>query len=110
MRLLSHFAGKARDMPERCHVVLPVLPAGGNVALCVHGEAGVRMTAISVGETAAARLVIRSFNASLGIDDATEFSMLVGCMLGWDRDLADPAFVRETDPRFCGRRTGVQVH
>lgn len=31
-------------MPAQCHVVLPGLPVGSNVALCVFGQAGVGMT------------------------------------------------------------------
>jgi len=68
------------------------------------------MTQISVGETPAARVVVRAINESLGIDDATEFAMLAGCMLGWDSELADPAFVRRTDPRFRGPGPDVLLH
>lgn len=110
MTLESRFDNETHRMPARCHVVLPGLPAGGNVALCVRGEAGVRMTQISVGETLAARQVVRAFNESLGIDGATEFAMLAGCMLGWDCELADPAFVRETDPRFHGPGPVALLH
>jgi len=34
----------ATSMPAQCHVVLPGLPLGSNVALCVFGQAGVGMT------------------------------------------------------------------
>ena len=100
----------ATSMPAQCHVVLPGLPLGSNVALCVFGQAGVGMTEISVGDTDQARAVVRSFNASLGIDAATEFAMLAGCLMGWDHELANPRFVRSTDPRFWGSPPGVVLH
>jgi hypothetical protein len=71
------------ELPERCHVVLPGLPAGANVALCVLGEAGVRLTVINLGETEAAQGLVRGFNASLGIGAQAERAMLEGCLLGW---------------------------
>lgn len=93
----------ARDdsgLPQRCHVVLPGLPAGGNVAVCVHGTRGVRMTSIDLGDTQAARRLVRAINDSLGIDAAAEHAMLAGCLVGWTSPLADPAFLRATDRRF----------
>lgn len=89
-----------RGLPRRCHVVLPGLPAGGNVAVCVHGTRGVRMTSIDLGDTQAARRLVRAINDSLGIDAAAEHAMLAGCIVGWNSPLADPAFLRATDRRF----------
>lgn len=80
------WAGGA-DLPERCHVVLPGLPAGANVALCVRGETGVRLTVMNLGDTEAARGLVRAFNASLGISVEAERAMLAGCLLGWRHQL-----------------------
>lgn len=81
-----------RELPERCHVVLPGLPAGANVAVCVRGESGVRLTAMNLGATEAAQVMVRAFNASLGISAQAERSMLSGCLLGWEEptELARP--------------------
>jgi len=104
-------AGGAWDdddaLPQRCHVVLPGLPAGGNVAICVRGERGVRMTRMHLGNTEAAWRIVRAFNASLGIDAAAEHAMLAGCLIGWNSELADPAFLRATDRRFMGDAMGI---
>lgn len=99
-----------KGLPARCHVVLPGLPAGENVGLCILGEAGVRPTRICIGNEAEARGIVRAINDSLGIDAAAEFAMLAGCMLGWDNELADPRFVRATDPRFGGAPPGALIH
>ena len=88
------------SLPQQCHTVLPGQPAGANVALCVRGEAGVRLTRIDVGDHEAAQRVVQAFNESLGIDPATEHAMLAGCLVGWDTELADPDYLRRTDPRF----------
>ena len=93
-----------RGLPQRCHVVLPGLPAGDNVAVCVQGTCGVRMTSIDLGDTEAARRLVRSINDSLGIDAAAEHAMLAGCLVGWNSPLADPAFLRATDRRFIANR------
>ena len=90
-------------LPARCHVVLPGLPAGSNVAVGVRGECGVRMTRMNLGNTEAARRLVRAINDSLGIDAAAEYAMLAGCLIGWDSELADPAFLRATDRRFMGQ-------
>ena len=74
----------ALDLPERCHTVLPGLPAGGNVALCVRGESGVRLTALDLGPSNDASAVVRALNASLGIDVEQEKAMLAGCLFGWE--------------------------
>lgn len=87
-------------LPHCCHVVLPGLPAGGNVVVCVRGAHGVRMTNIDLGEWQAARRLVRAINESLGIDAAAEHAMLAGCLRGWDSELADPDFLRATDRRF----------
>ena len=75
------------DLPERCHVVLPGLPAGANVALCVRGETGVRLTPMNFGDTEAARSMVRAYNASLGISAEAERAMLAGCLRGWGPQL-----------------------
>ena len=71
-------------LPHRCHVVLPRLPAGGNIAVCVRGERGVRLTGLNFGGTEEARAIVRAINASLGIGAVAEQAMLAGCLLGWD--------------------------
>lgn len=71
------------DLPERCHTVLPGLPAGNNVALCVRGESGVRLTALDLGPSNNAGAIVRAFNASLGINVEQEKAMLAGCLFGW---------------------------
>lgn len=88
------------DLPERCHVVLPGLPAGANVALCILGETGVRLTLMNLGETEAAQGVVRAFNASLGISARAERAMLAGCMLGW----GDPLERTHAGQRATARR------
>ena len=70
-------------LPERCHTVLPGLPAGSNIAICVRGEKGVRLTRLNFGDSEAASGVVRAFNASLGVDAIAERAMLMGCLLGW---------------------------
>lgn len=72
------------DLPERCHTVLPGLPAGSNVALCVRGERGVRLTPLDFGPSNRAGAIVRAFNASLGIDVDQEKAMLAGCLFGWE--------------------------
>ncbi|WP_295638315.1 hypothetical protein [uncultured Methylibium sp.] len=73
-------------VPRLCYAVLPGLPAGGNIALCVRGEEGVRLTRMDLGETQRARAIVRAFNASLGIGAAVERAMLAGCLFGWKRE------------------------
>ena len=94
------------SLPQQCHTVLPGQPAGANVALCVRGEAGVRLTHIDAGDYEAAQRVVQAFNASLGIDAAVEQAMLAGCLIGWDHQLADPDHLRRTDPRFMRPERG----
>ena len=81
MKLVVEMA--ASDLPERCHTVLPGLPAGANVALCVRGESGVRLTTLNLGPKNDACVIVRAFNASLGIDVEQEKAMLAGCLFGW---------------------------
>ena len=88
-------------LPHCCHVVLPGLPAGSNVAVCVRGVQGVRMTRIDLGDWQAARRLVRAINGSLGIDAAAEHAMLVGCLRSWDSELAEPDFLRATDRRLA---------
>jgi hypothetical protein len=75
-----------RALPDRCHVVLPGMPAGSNIALCVRGECGVRITSIECGSATSACPLVRAFNASLGIDERQERAMLMGCLFGWDAE------------------------
>ena len=70
-------------LPQRCHVVLPGLPTGGNIAICVRGERGVRLTGLNFGGTEEARAIVRAINASLGIGVAAEQAMMAGCLFGW---------------------------
>ena len=80
-------------LPLRCHVVLPGLPAGANVAVCERGTDGVRMTSIDLGGFSAARRLVRALNDILGIDAGAEHAMLVGCLRGWNREAAGPGFM-----------------
>lgn len=73
----------SQELPLRCHVVLPGMPAGANIAICVFGERGVRLTAINLGEAAEAQSIVRALNSGLGISEQAERAMLVGCLLGW---------------------------
>lgn len=99
--MTSAMNGEGRcGLPLRCHVVLPGLPAGANVAVCERGANGVRMTSIDLGGFSAARRLVRALNDALGIDAAAEHAMLVGCLRGWSREVADPALLRATVPRF----------
>lgn len=79
-------------LPLRCHVVLPGLPAGANVAGCEFGASGVRMTSIDLGCFSTARRLVRALNEALGIDAAAEHTMLVGCLRGWSSEGAIPGF------------------
>jgi hypothetical protein len=86
-------------LPLRCHVVLPGLPAGANVAVCERGTNGVRMTSIDLGAFSTARRLVRALNATLGIDAVAEHAMLVGCLRGWRREVAGPGFMRAEERR-----------
>ena len=70
-------------LPQRCHAVLPGLPAGANVVVCVRGEAGVRVTPLNLGGYAEAKRLISGLNRSLGIGESAERAMLIGCLFGW---------------------------
>ncbi len=87
-------------LPLRCHVVLPGLPAGANVAICERGTHGVRMTTVDLGDFCAARRLVRALNDALGIDAAAEHAMLVGCLRSWNSEMADPDHLRATVLRF----------
>lgn len=71
------------ELPQQCHVVLPGLSAGSNIAVCVRGEQGVRITQLNFGDSVAARRIVAAFNVTLGIDADIERAMLAGCLLGW---------------------------
>lgn len=90
-------------LPERCHVVLPGLPQGGNVVLCVRGELGVRVTALNLGCYAEAKRLISDLNRSLSIGEGAERAMLVGCLFGWEG-------VGSLKPAAQQRPVGVTVH
>ncbi len=90
-------------LPERCHVVLPGLPQGGNVVVCVRGELGVRPTSLNLGCYAEAKRVISGLNRSLSIGERAERAMLVGCLFGWEVAAAS------ADLNEC-RPEGVSVH
>ena len=94
---------RVSELPERCHVVLPGLPAGANIALCLLGEAGVRLTLINLGDAEAAQVSVRAINASLGISAQAERAMLAGCLLGWGDRLAMAQDVRHAmrHPASC---------
>ena len=81
-------------LPLRCYVVLPGLPAGTNVAVCERGSDGVRITSIDLGGFSTARRLVRALNDALGIDAAAEHAMLVGCLRGWNGEVAGPDFLR----------------
>jgi hypothetical protein len=92
-------------LPLRCHVVIPGLPAGGNVAVCERGASGVRMTSIDLGGFSTARRLVRALNDTLGIDAAAEHAMLVGWpwMLGigsLDDDINKHLPFKVTNPSF----------
>ena len=80
-------------LPLRCHVVLPGLPAGANVAVCERGSDGVRITSIDLGGFSTARRLVRALNDTLGIDAGAEHAMLVGCLRGWNREAVGPSFM-----------------
>jgi hypothetical protein len=84
-------------LPLRCHVVLPGLPAGANVAVCERGTSGVHITSIDLGGFSTARRLVRALNDTLGIDAAAEHAMLVGCLRGWSREVAGPGFLHAKD-------------
>lgn len=86
-------------LPERCHVVLPGLPAGGNVVVCVRGEIGVRVTPLNLGCYAEAKQVITGLNRSLSIGESAERAMLIGCLFGWD---GRPSVEAASPPRPMG--------
>ena len=86
-------------LPWRCHVVLPELPAGANVAVCEHGTNGVRMTSIDLGAFPIARRLVRALNETLGIDAVAEHAMLVGCLRGWRREVAGPGSMHAESQR-----------
>lgn len=101
-------------LPLRCHVVLPGLPAGGNVAVCERGASGVRMTSIDLGGFSTARRLVRALNDTLGIDAAAEHAMLVGCLRGWSREVAGLDLPRATVQCFMNfaqqARDGSVLH
>jgi len=78
----------------RCHVVLPGLPAGANVAVCERGSHGVRITCIDLAVFSTERRLVRALNGALGIDAVAEHAMLVGCLRVWNCSAAGPEFPR----------------
>lgn len=73
-------------LPERCFVVLPGVPKGQNVFVCVRGELGVQATRLDFGDYGAATRVVRELNEALGVRPTAERAMLVGCLVGWSGD------------------------
>ena len=100
------------SLPPRCHVVIPGLPRGANVAVCVRGGGGVRLTSLDLGDGAEARQAVRVMNEAAGVSAVAEHAMLAGAMLGWNCALADPDYLPLNDRRFVQRgcrRTAVRV-
>lgn len=87
-------------LPQSCHVVIPGLPAGTNVGVCVRGLEGVRLTRLDFGDTQQARRAVRAINRSAGVSALEEHAMLAGAMLGWTSWMADPAYLACHDRRF----------
>ena len=81
-------------LPLRGHAVLPGRPAGANVAACERGSHGVRITSIDLGGFSTARRLVRALNDAHGIDAAAEHAMLVGCLRGWNGEVAGPDLLR----------------
>jgi hypothetical protein len=71
-------------LPERCFVVLPGVPKGQNVFVCVRGEFGVQATRMDFGDYEAATRVVHELNNALGIGPMAVRAMLVGCLTGWN--------------------------
>lgn len=106
--IINNFIQSLRRMlPAHCHVVIPGLQPGANVALATYGLEGLVFTKLNFGETHAARAAIRILNAANGISAVEEHAMLAGSMFGWDIAQANPDFLRCTDRRFC-ETSGMQ--
>jgi hypothetical protein len=95
------------QLPARCHVAIPGLPLGANVAVCVSGRDGVRMT-LDFGGTCQARTAVRVMNRVARVSTLAERAMLAGAMLGWHCVVTDGVSVGERDRRVdCGGRRGA---
>lgn len=99
-------------LPQRCHVVVPGLPAGANVGVCVRGRAGLILTGLNLGACRQARAAVRAMNAAIGVTAVAEHAMLAGAMLGWHCAMADPVYLSLNDRRFTGggRSAGRVLH
>lgn len=87
-------------LPPRCHVVVPGLPRGANVAVCIRGLGGVSLTGLDLGDADDARQAVRAINQAAGVSAVAEHAMLAGAMLGWNCALADPEYLLVNDRRF----------
>jgi 2-keto-3-deoxy-galactonokinase len=76
--------GRSADLPWRCHVVVPGLPRGHNVAIVERGVDGVRFTSLDFGDCRLAPLMVRALNALGEISPRAERAMLLGAFLGWE--------------------------
>jgi hypothetical protein len=113
MGQMAEFESEAiSSLPPCCHVVIPGLPRGANVAVCVRGRGGVRLTGLDLGDGAEARQAVRAMNQAAGVSAVAEHAMLAGAMLGWNCALADPDYLLLNDRRFVPRgcrRIAVRV-
>ena len=88
------------ELPESCYVVIAGLAPGGNVAIARRGRLGVEVTSMNFGNEKMARAAVRVVNQANGVSAAVERTMLAGAMFGWDRERAEPAFLKDFDRRF----------
>jgi hypothetical protein len=88
------------DLPVRCHVVVPGMPPGRNIAVVVRGVPGVRFTGLDFGSSPTAHVLVRALNVASGVSAAAGRLMLAGAMLGWGS-------VWEPDGRALGRPVDI---
>ena len=108
MRVASESGPVTVALPRQCHVVIPGLPAGCNVAICIRGRPGVTLTTLNFGETRAARAAVRAMNRAVGVSAVAEHAMLAGAMLAWHCVLADPHYLSLYDGRFASEPRGAR--
>jgi hypothetical protein len=95
---------RSERLPTECHVVIPGLPAGKNVAVLKRWREGFEITLLNFGDTAAARRLVRRLNAAKGISAAEEHAMLAGACFGWHVPHANPQYLVRYDRRFSVAR------